>query len=180
MMCNNDNHQSLIPPHVPGSWNARSARCWILRYSSYNAVPWRGELWHESSHSILVPPLAWKFQAGSSLQFPRSSLPGFPLSAVERLSSETWCTCNEKISFRKTTACPFPPFAVAEDVQVGILDVQHMRVVRVENLNRWKNVDKSIEQQLREGVNGKKTFSFGHCPNDGGGSTHARICWPSF
>ena len=22
---------------------------------------------------------------------------------------------------------------------------------------------------LREGVNGKKTFSFGHCPNDGGG-----------
>ena len=22
---------------------------------------------------------------------------------------------------------------------------------------------------IREGVNGKKTFSFGHCPNDGGG-----------
>ena len=22
---------------------------------------------------------------------------------------------------------------------------------------------------VREGVNGKKTFSFGHCPNDGGG-----------
>ena len=33
---------------------------------------------------------------------------------------------------------------------------------------------------VREGVNGKKTFSFGHCPNDGGGSTHARIFWPSF
>ena len=27
----------------------------------------------------------------------------------------------------------------------------------------------------------KKTFSFGHCPNNwGGGSTHARIFWPSF
>ena len=26
----------------------------------------------------------------------------------------------------------------------------------------------------------KKTFSFGHCPNKGGGSTHARIFWPSF
>ena len=27
---------------------------------------------------------------------------------------------------------------------------------------------------IREGVKGKKTFSFGHCPNDGegGGSTH--------
>ena len=24
-------------------------------------------------------------------------------------------------------------------------------------------------EALREGVNGKKTFSFGHCPNDGGG-----------
>ena len=23
--------------------------------------------------------------------------------------------------------------------------------------------------RVREGVNGKKTFSFGHCPNDGGG-----------
>ena len=68
-----------------------------------------------------------------------------------------------KISFRKTTACPFPPFAVAEDVQVGILDVQHVCVVWVENLNRRenvdmnyrriqnrrKNVDMSIEQQLR-------------------------------
>ena len=68
-----------------------------------------------------------------------------------------------KISYRKTTACPFPPFAVAEDVQVGILDVQHVSVVWVENLNRRenvdmsnrgtqnrrKNVDMSIEQQLR-------------------------------
>ena len=26
----------------------------------------------------------------------------------------------------------------------------------------------------------KKTFSFGHCPNNGGGSTHAQIFWPSF
>ena len=26
----------------------------------------------------------------------------------------------------------------------------------------------------------KKTFSFGHCPNMGGGSTHARIFWPYF
>ena len=89
MTCNNDDHHSLIPPHVPGSWNARSALCWILRYSSYNAVPWRGDLWYDSSHSILVPPLAWKFQEGSSLQFPRSSLPVFPLSAVVCLSSET-------------------------------------------------------------------------------------------
>ena len=52
---------------------------------------------------------------------------------------------------------------MAEDVQVGILDVQHVRVVWVENLNRRervdmnyrriqnrrKNVDMSIEQQLR-------------------------------
>ena len=35
-------------------------------------------------------------------------------------------------------------------------------------------------KNVSEGVNGKKTFSFGHCPNDGGGSTHARIFWPSF
>ena len=34
--------------------------------------------------------------------------------------------------------------------------------------------------QIREDINSKKTFSFGHCPNDGGGSTHARIFWPSF
>ena len=163
MTCNNDDHHSPIPPHVPGSWNARSARCWILRYSSYNAVPWRGDLWYDSSHSILVPPLAWKFQEGSSLQFPRSSLPGFPLSAVVRQSSETWCTWNVEITLRKTNACAFPPFAVAEDVQVGILDVQHVRVVWVENLNRGenvdmksrgtqnrrKNVDMSIEQQFR-------------------------------
>ena len=34
---------------------------------------------------------------------------------------------------------------------------------------------------IRGDINGKKTFSFGHCPNDGGrGSTHARIFWPSF
>ena len=26
----------------------------------------------------------------------------------------------------------------------------------------------------------KKTFSFGHCPIEGGGSTHGRIFWPSF
>ena len=32
---------------------------------------------------------------------------------------------------------------------------------------------------VREGLNGKKTFSFGHCPNEGG-STHARIFWPFF
>ena len=52
---------------------------------------------------------------------------------------------------------------MAEDVQVGILDVQHVRVVWVENLNRGenvdmksrgtqnrrKNVDMSIEQQFR-------------------------------
>ena len=63
------------------------------------------------------------------------------MSAVVRQSSETWYTCNEKISSRKTTAYPFPPFAVAEDVQVGILDVQHVRVVWVENLNRRENVD---------------------------------------
>ena len=85
------------------------------------------------------------------------------MSAVVRLSSETWYTYNEKIRLTKTTACPFPPFAVAQDVQVGILDVQHVRVVWVENLNRRKNVDMSnrgtqnrrknvdmsIEQQLR-------------------------------
>ena len=33
---------------------------------------------------------------------------------------------------------------------------------------------------IREDINWKKTFSFGHCPNDGGGSTHARMFWPSF
>ena len=34
---------------------------------------------------------------------------------------------------------------------------------------------------LREDIDGKKTFSFGHCPNvGGGGSTHARIFWPFF
>ena len=32
---------------------------------------------------------------------------------------------------------------------------------------------------LREDINEKKTFSFGHCPNEGG-STHARIFWPFF
>ena len=34
--------------------------------------------------------------------------------------------------------------------------------------------------RLREDINSKKTFSFGHCPNDGGGSTRARIFWPFF
>ena len=34
--------------------------------------------------------------------------------------------------------------------------------------------------QVREDINWKKMFSFGRCPNDGGGSTHARIFWPSF
>ena len=33
---------------------------------------------------------------------------------------------------------------------------------------------------IREDINEKKTFSFGHCPNEGGGSTHARIFWPFF
>ena len=33
---------------------------------------------------------------------------------------------------------------------------------------------------LREDLNRKKTFSFGHCPNEGGGSIHARIFWPFF
>ena len=36
------------------------------------------------------------------------------------------------------------------------------------------------EFTVREGLNGKKTFSFGHCPNEGGGCTHARIFWPFF
>ena len=27
----------------------------------------------------------------------------------------------------------------------------------------------TFRQLLREGLNEKKTFSFGHCPNDGGG-----------
>ena len=26
-----------------------------------------------------------------------------------------------------------------------------------------------VSQNVREDINGKKTFSFGHCPNDGGG-----------
>ena len=39
----------------------------------------------------------------------------------------------------------------------------------------------STEGALREGLNGKKMFSFGHCPNKGEGvSTHARIFWPPF
>ena len=42
---------------------------------------------------------------------------------------------------------------------------------------KWKS---KMAFAIREGVNGKKTFSFGHCLNDGGGSTHARIFWPSF
>ena len=36
----------------------------------------------------------------------------------------------------------------------------------------------TFRQLLREGLNEKKTFSFGHCPNEGGGSTHARMFWP--
>ena len=31
---------------------------------------------------------------------------------------------------------------------------------------------------VRKDINRKKTFSFGHCPNEGGGSTHARIFGP--
>ena len=32
-----------------------------------------------------------------------------------------------------------------------------------------KNIARMVLLFLREGVNAKKTFSFGHCPNDGGG-----------
>ena len=43
----------------------------------------------------------------------------------------------------------------------------------------------ALSSGLREGVNGKKMFSFGHCPNEGGGgggggSTHARMFWPFY
>ena len=74
-----------------------------------------------------------------------------------------------------------------------------------ENLRRWKtNLDTACQGEqllsggflddfsfhigyLDEGAvakgrgQWKKTFSFGHCPNNGGGgSTHSRIFWPSF
>ena len=39
----------------------------------------------------------------------------------------------------------------------------------VQHIDVWDKGD-----SIREGVNGKKTFSFGHCPN-----THAGIFWPS-
>ena len=50
-------------------------------------------------------------------------------------------------------------------------------------INFNKNISMvEVSQNVREDINGKKTFSFGHCPNDGGGggSTHAGIFWPSF
>ena len=55
-----------------------------------------------------------------------------------------------------------------------------------------KFLDKMVKQQdvyivsnwevrtIREDINNKKTFSFGHCPNEGGRSTHARNFWPFF
>ena len=78
------------PPQVPGSWNARSARCWILRYSSYKAVPWA-----ESVITLVpseVPPSAWRCQGEFSWQSQGSSWLGSLLSAVGHPSSGTWCT----------------------------------------------------------------------------------------
>ena len=47
-----------------------------------------------------------------------------------------------------------------------------------------ENIQKCYETyDIREGLNGKKTFSFGHCANEGGrggGPTHARSFWPLF
>ena len=37
-------------------------------------------------------------------------------------------------------------------------------------INFNKNISMvEVSQNVREDINGKKTFSFGHCPNDGGG-----------
>ena len=61
---------------------------------------------------------------------------------------------------------------------------------RAEEVCRGRQAQHTCQHQVQSGNKGvilgkgsteKKTFSFGHCPNDGwGGCTHARICWPSF
>ena len=56
--------------------------------------------------------------------------------------------------------------------------------VKVGQMTTGQGRRKGIERQRGKGTKGRhqqeKTFSFGHCPNKGGGSTHARIFWPLF
>ena len=44
----------------------------------------------------------------------------------------------------------------------------------------WGGTLTGRDPLVREEINWKNTFSFGHCPNYGGGSTHARIFGPLF
>ena len=88
----------------------------------------------------------------------------------------------KKLSLQKTVRVPRPllyscnlasnPFQPAEAEQLGLRCNITMQHCQSQGLN------KTVE--FREGVNWKKTVSFGHCPNYGGGSTHARIFWTSF
>ena len=49
----------------------------------------------------------------------------------------------------------------------GIVELSHCQPVTI---FWWTNLDQKYIN-LREDINEKKTFSFGHCPNEGGGST---------
>ena len=55
-----------------------------------------------------------------------------------------------------------------------------LQQVRGYLLKSWLEAQKLSAISCRGRHQWKKTFSFGHCPNEGGGPTHARIFWPPF
>ena len=122
------------PPHVPGSWNARSARCWMLRYSSYKAVPWTKKC-HPDFGLILSPTFSLEMPGRIFLAISRKFLARF--SFVCSWTSVIWDMVHLKL--KKNQVLPqelVVPFAVAQDVQEGVLDVQHVGMVGVEHLKK--------------------------------------------
>ena len=121
------------PPHVPGSWNARSARCWMLRYSSYKAVPWTKKC-HPDFGLILSPTFSLEMPGRIFLAISRKFLARF--SFVCSCTSVIWDIVHLKMRSKSggsSKACS-APFAMAQDVQVGVFDVQHVGMIGVEHL----------------------------------------------
>ena len=98
----------------------------------------------------------------------------------ERNNNQLWQTVQEQIggcsgAGGRTSGTPAYIFFSSAPPQILVLVIFGLFMV----FFQFAIVTKLA--YFREEVNRKKTFSFGHCPNDGGGgSTHARIFWPSF
>ena len=78
----------------------------------------------------------------------------------------------------------FPKFVNRKGMKKPSPKIWEVNKKTIPNFGNGKEMIKAHFQNsgpgyIRDGVNGKKTFSFGHCPNDGGVYPCPKF-WPSF